>query len=175
MNIFALDEDPKAAAQMACDKHVVKMPTESCQLLATCFPLERLAEPDVPRTQKGNVRKHFNPKHPSSIWARATTGNLLWLCDYLHCLFEEKYFRYPDGGRMFNHDFFDWAIKNLHDTVNTAGKLQKFSLAINADCECRKQPEFDEFDPVNCYRLYYIHDKPFAEWNKTRPKPNWMK
>ena len=31
MNIFILDEQPEIAAQMMCDKHVVKMIVESCQ------------------------------------------------------------------------------------------------------------------------------------------------
>lgn len=35
MNIFVLDEQPEIAAQMMCDKHVVKMIVESCQLLST--------------------------------------------------------------------------------------------------------------------------------------------
>ena len=35
MNIFVLDNDPKIAAQMMCDKHVVKMIVESCQLMST--------------------------------------------------------------------------------------------------------------------------------------------
>ena len=35
MNIFILDEDPKVAARMQCDKHVVKMIVESAQMLCT--------------------------------------------------------------------------------------------------------------------------------------------
>ena len=35
MNIFYLDRDPKIAAQLACDKHVVKMILESAQMLCT--------------------------------------------------------------------------------------------------------------------------------------------
>ena len=35
MNIFVLDEDPQVAAQMMCDKHVVKMIVESAQMLST--------------------------------------------------------------------------------------------------------------------------------------------
>ena len=35
MNIFYLDRDPKIAAQMMCDKHVVKMILESAQILST--------------------------------------------------------------------------------------------------------------------------------------------
>ena len=35
MNIFYLDKDPVVAAQMSCDKHVVKMILESAQMLCT--------------------------------------------------------------------------------------------------------------------------------------------
>jgi len=35
MNIFALSKDPVESAQQMIDKHVVKMPTESCQMLHT--------------------------------------------------------------------------------------------------------------------------------------------
>ena len=35
MNIFALSKDPREAAQQMIDKHIVKMPTESCQMLHT--------------------------------------------------------------------------------------------------------------------------------------------
>ena len=40
MNIFCLHEDPKIAAQMSCDKHVVKMILESAQLLSTCHRVQ---------------------------------------------------------------------------------------------------------------------------------------
>ena len=35
MNIFYLDRDPEIAAQMICDKHVVKMILESAQMLSS--------------------------------------------------------------------------------------------------------------------------------------------
>ena len=35
MNIFVLDRDPYIAAQMHCDKHVIKMICEYAQLLST--------------------------------------------------------------------------------------------------------------------------------------------
>ena len=35
MNIFILDTDPIVAAQLQCDKHVVKMIVESAQMLST--------------------------------------------------------------------------------------------------------------------------------------------
>ena len=35
MNIFILDEDPTECAKLMINKHVVKMPTESMQMLST--------------------------------------------------------------------------------------------------------------------------------------------
>ena len=35
MNIFYLDRDPVVAAQMMCDKHVIKMILESDQMLCS--------------------------------------------------------------------------------------------------------------------------------------------
>ena len=40
MNIFYLHKDPKVAAEMSCDKHVVKMILESAQLLSTCHRVQ---------------------------------------------------------------------------------------------------------------------------------------
>ena len=35
MNIFVLDRDPVKAAQMMCDKHIVKMIIESFQMFSS--------------------------------------------------------------------------------------------------------------------------------------------
>jgi hypothetical protein len=43
MNIFFLDTDPEAAAVMQCDKHIVKMPLETAQML--CAVYHRYGEP----------------------------------------------------------------------------------------------------------------------------------
>ena len=37
MNIFVTDPDPNVSAQVLPDKHVVKMPLETCQMLAVVF------------------------------------------------------------------------------------------------------------------------------------------
>ena len=39
MNLFILHDDPTVAAQMQCDKHVVKMIIESAQMLSTAHRL----------------------------------------------------------------------------------------------------------------------------------------
>ena len=44
MNIFRLHDDPYIAAQMHCDKHVVKMILETAQMLSTAW---RMTENDT--------------------------------------------------------------------------------------------------------------------------------
>ena len=48
MNIFVLDENPRIAADYACDKHSVKMPLETAQMLCTA-----LVQHGVKNTQHG--------------------------------------------------------------------------------------------------------------------------
>lgn len=159
---------------MQCDKHVTKMCVEYSQLLATCFPLSRLAQPDCPRTQTGNPRKHFNPKHPSSIWTRQSTGNLDWLILHAEALFDEFEFRFQK--RHFCRDFLDWVIENVDDADVPEGEQTDFSIAISDDSLCRQHISFEKACPVGKYRLYYLHDKKaFATWQKGRAQPNWYK
>ena len=37
MNIFVLDKSPIISAQMQCDKHIVKMPLETAQMLCSVW------------------------------------------------------------------------------------------------------------------------------------------
>ena len=82
MNIFYLHDDPKIAAEMSCDKHVVKMILESAQLLSTCHRVQDGTE-YYDKTKNGRKIKrwrHPNPNmeailykagwlnHPSTKW-----------------------------------------------------------------------------------------------------------
>ena len=53
MNIFVLDRNPVIAAQMQCDKHIVKMIVESGQMLSTAH---RMLDAEVTRgpSKSGN-------------------------------------------------------------------------------------------------------------------------
>ena len=172
MNIFCLNDNPVTAAVEMCDKHVSKMCVEYAQLLATCFTLDRLAEPDCPRTQTGNPRKHFNPKHPSSLWTRETLSNMFWLIDHATALLSEFEHRY--GKQHFCGGFIAWAADNIADCVVPDGDQTEFSIAINDEQQCRQDPRFESASVVDKYRLYYAHDKrDFAKWDKGRPAPSW--
>ena len=61
MNIFILDESPIISAQMQCDKHIVKMPLETAQML--CSVWHRYGQADrVPY-------KEAHRNHPCTLWA----------------------------------------------------------------------------------------------------------
>lgn len=75
MNIFYLDSDPREAARMQCDQHVIKMILETAQLLSTAH-----AELDG----ESPAYKPTHKNHPSAVWVRKQRGHYEWA--YLHML-----------------------------------------------------------------------------------------
>ena len=82
MNIFATDPSPYLSAQSLPDKHVVKMPLETCQMLSIVCShkwghgygeLHR-ANGEPYKTYKGAFSSH-----PCTIWANESLTNTWWL------------------------------------------------------------------------------------------------
>ena len=84
MNVFVLDADPIEAARAQCDRHVVKMPLETAQMLCTIARLEGVEVPYRPTHQN----------HPCTRWARESQQNAEWLVRHGLALCEEYRFRY---------------------------------------------------------------------------------
>ena len=167
MNIFCIDKDPIQSAKWLCDQHCNKMVLESAQMVANCFPLEVLE--DAPKTQKGTSRKYSYWKHPCSIWARKTMGNLSWLL--LHSLEMEEERKDRGYKPHFSANFLKWALINMVRSSNDSSSEQTdFAIAISNDMKCRQVYGFDNLDAVSKYRLYYKYDKPFATWKQNKPK-----
>jgi hypothetical protein len=82
MNIFYLDKNPVIAAQMMCDKHVVKMILESAQMLSTAV---RVQSGDETANELG-LYKMAHKNHPSTIWARTSYFNFIWLYKHMIAL-----------------------------------------------------------------------------------------
>ena len=80
MNIFVLDLDPKKAAIQQIDKHVVKMPLETAQMLCTALGRHGL---------EGTPYKQAYKKHPCTIWAGDNRNNFQWLVKHGIALSEE--------------------------------------------------------------------------------------
>jgi len=177
MNIFKLHEDYRKAAQLQCDKHVVKMDTEYAQLLSTAH---RVLDGDEYYDKTSNGRRikrwlHPNPvmeqelykashiNHPSNIWARETLSNYLWL----YGLWEESCKEYTHRyGKVHG------AWQKLSEHVKTPpvnipdGPLTPLPQAMPDDVKCK--------DSVEAYRNYYKKYKSaFAKWTN-RPTPSFM-
>ena len=90
MNIFYLDRDPVIAAQMMCDKHVVKMILESAQMLSTAH---RVLDGDEYANKMG-LYKMAHKNHPSTIWVRSSERIIEWLWEHYVALMDEYTYRY---------------------------------------------------------------------------------
>ena len=86
MNIFVLDDNPWNAAQMVCNRHAVKMPLESAQMLCTAHHHYDIFT-DVPYK-----KAHYN--HPSTIWVRQNKNHYRWLYNHMIGLGQEYEDRY---------------------------------------------------------------------------------
>ncbi len=85
MNIFYISTNPVRAAQMQCNKHVVKMILESAQMLCTAH--HEFGNHDVPY-------KVAHRNHPSTIWARSGLKQYNWLYRHFAALSDEYTERY---------------------------------------------------------------------------------
>ena len=96
MNIFVTDPDPIQSALNLPDKHIVKMPLETCQMLAIIYSdwyygvgqLHKLDGTPY-RTAHGAFRNH-----PCTQWAAANQYNLAWLIRHGQALCAEYTARY---------------------------------------------------------------------------------
>lgn len=153
MNIFVLHKHPTIAAQMACDKHVVKMIVETAQMLSAV------------RIQNGKPApyKLTHEHHPCTIWAGKSLINYAWLWNYGRALCEEYTYRY--GKKHACHRMFQSGpLRHPPDLPNLG--LTPFAQAM--------PEEYRDDDPVIAYRKYYIGDKArFATW-KERAEPLWF-
>jgi hypothetical protein len=162
MNIFHLSDCPTQSAKWQVDRHAVKMGLEQTQMFCTAFWLQNIDAP---------YKCISNPTHRSAVWMRKSKENLLWFIEHSYTTFQEYTARYSK--RHKSQDVLDWCVANMDKlSFNTTG-LTEFAVAIKEDKICRTLPEFDENNPVNCYRLYYIHDKKHIhQWKQN--KPDWI-
>ena len=158
MNIFYLDRDPVIAAQMMCDKHVVKMILESEQLLSTAH---RVLDGDVYADSVG-LYKTAHKNHPSTIWTRASVHNYMWLYNHMISLMQEYTCRYG------KHHASERLVAPLRKTPTTIPVVDFSDPPQCMPDYCKTE------DTVSAYRYYYINEKAsFAKW-KNAKIPEWF-
>ena len=167
MNIFVTDPCPIQSARNLPDKHIVKMPLETCQMLAIIYSdwyygVGKLYKKDgTPyATKRGAFRSH-----PCTIWAAANQYNLAWLILHGIALCDEYYQRYGKVHTCYDvicqaqhiyHDCFD------DDLNDAAAKVTDFTRAM---------PEYIKYNTrintIEAYK-YYLNTKPWLAHNYLR-------
>jgi len=162
MNIFVLDQDPRIAAQMHCDKHVPKMIIEHAQMMTAAYystlGISRKKEiPDQqftvnemfagwPRKNADGSEWHYaisHVNHPCTIWTRTSIENFNWLLDCTEELCFEFTRRW--GGKHSIEKIVDWMRQNPPKL--TSSEQTPFAMAM-PDC-------YRTNNPVESYRRYY--------------------
>jgi len=186
MNIFALSRSPAESAQQMIDKHIVKMPTETCQMLHTnILYMEYVSiwgsEPqlkDLKAFHKNTGSKLMKPamlNHPSTIWARQSLANFDWLLMHGVGLCSEYTHRYEkEHGtqkRIVDCGLYRELIVNHNYPL---GELTPVSIAMFDKYRIPNDMEVHNWDYViRSYRHYYLEGKwRFAAWRKNR-RPEW--
>tara|TARA_R110002012_G_scaffold3177_6_gene14857 strand:- start:2592 stop:3245 length:654 start_codon:yes stop_codon:yes gene_type:complete len=185
MNIFALSKCPEESAKQMIDKHVIKMPTETCQMLHTNILYmqyvhvhgkePKLKDLKVFHKEIGsNLMKPAMLNHPSTIWARQSIANFHWLYQHGMALCEEYTYRYNKvhasqdriiiGMRQREGINYSFPVTGL--TPVTIAMFDKFRIPNTYDKHCWKFV-------IDSYRHYYLEGKwKMAEWKEDR-QPKW--
>lgn len=165
MNIFAVDEDPIVAARMLPDKLVVKMPTESAQMLCPwAFNTHGVL---ISKPDGGHYGTKGYAHHPCTKWQYEDPANVAWLLLHafgLCAAYTERYGK--------NHGILP-ALFQLAQLYEEKHGLPSehfkhhtpFALAMPAQFK-------NEDDRVGSYRRYVNETKGYAVWRYCEP-PTW--
>ena len=177
MNVFVTTPCPNESAEVLPDKHIVKMPLETCQMLAVVYSKwyfnwgnELLPKKDgTPyNTEKGAFRGH-----PCTIWAAESLVNTAWLIQHGMALLEEHTKRYGK-------------VHSCQTAMNAAEEVFEKKTGKTLLCHkevkgfARAMPEEWKFDnTIDTFTAYkrYIASKPWVKDNYLRipnRKPEWV-
>ena len=174
MNIFAVHEDPQIAGASLPDKLVVKMPTESIQLLTpwvfNTFDI-KIEKPD----SSGHLnlleseKLYYGTKgfahHPCAKWLYESPSNVHWLLEHAYGMAQEYFERY----------------NKYHGTLHGLSQIRtvvyrNFSRACSKDHTPFVQAMPEQYknpaDPIQAYRDYLLGEKGYAEW-RHGGTPTW--
>jgi len=183
MNIFALSKDPVESATQMLDKHVVKMPTETCQMLHTngLFNeyVERYGkEPSLRQLKNYHeetesiLMKPAMLNHPSTIWARQNIHNTKWLFEHGVALCFEFEFRYGKKHGSYERILQTPMEYSADSTLATPVSIAMFDVYRIPNSYGKHCWEY----VIDSYRHYYLEGKwKFAEWRKNRMPKWWPK
>ena len=167
MNIFVTDPCPIQSARNLPDKHIVKMPLETCQMLSIIYSdwyygVGKLYKSDgTPyRTAHGAFRNH-----PCTQWAAANQYNLAWLIQHGFALCDEYYMRYNKVHTCL--DVIHQAIR-IYNACFDQSVSQSYSKVVDFT---RAMPEYLKYDTnITTIQAYidYLNTKQWLSTNYLR-------
>ena len=182
MNLFILDSDPVKAAQLQCDKHVVKMIVESAQMLSTAHRMLDGVLKRAPSKSGKTMSKHWtlpddrddvlykavHMAHPCTVWTMKSNNNYTWHWVHFAALCDEYTYRYKKVHAT--DKLLREKLKSLPRNIDV-GYLTQKPLAMKSNPECM----FPD-DPVKSYRMFYQtkQDRFKMVWTG-REVPEWFK
>ena len=167
MNIFVTNRCPIQSARNLPDKHIVKMPLETCQMLAIIYSdwyygVGKLYKLDgTPyRTQHGAFRNH-----PCTQWAAANQYNLAWLIQHGFALCDEYYMRYNKVHTCL--DVIHQAIR-IYNACFDQSVSQAYLKVADFTRAMPESIKFDTtIDTITAYKQY-LNTKPWLATNYLR-------
>ena len=167
MNIFVTHPSPIQSARNLPDKHIVKMPLETCQMLAIIYSdwyhgLGKLYKKDG--TPYATARGAFR-NHPCTQWAAKNPYNLAWLIRHGYALCHEYNLRY---GKV--HTCLD-VIEQAERIYHSWCKEPLSYASQQVRSFTRAMPEYLKYDQtINTIEAYkrYLNTKPWLATNYLR-------
>lgn len=159
MNIFYVDRNPRQAARMLCDKHVVKMVLETAQILSTALRMHGADDAEL--------YKPTHQNHPCVKWAADARPNFVWLFLHGMALCDEYTHRYGKKHKS------EAVILRCGRGEYVDGLPYKGAMRDPPQC----MPDvYTGDDAVQAYRAYYLFEKAhIAKWDRGRNPPTWWK
>jgi hypothetical protein len=163
MNIFAVNNNPQLAAHDLPDKLIVKMPTESVQLLTPwAFNAHNVYIQKPDGTNYG-IKGYAH--HPCAKWLYESPANVVWLLHHAFEMTEEYTRRYgKEHGTRYALDQLDELVLEYYPRVSWGAHTE----FVQAMPEEFKIPG----DATQAYRNYINGYKGYAVWNYSE-KPDW--
>ena len=202
MNIFYLDRNPKQAAEWMIDKHIVKMPTESAQMLSTAHRYLDGEPKNFEFTDESGKTKSKKmlllPDETLTVKEVKFDGLTKLRPGYVHprgfALYAVAHLNHPStkwstSGRLQYMWHLELTKAMLIEYTRRYGKrhgvetiMDLLSVAPNniSDIEWTEPTlampdEYKSNDHIQAYRNFYVGEKySFASWKNTQT-PNWFK
>lgn len=198
MNIFFLDGDPELAARYHCNKHVVKMVTETAQLLSTAHRLLDGTPTLVEWTQvDGRTRRRKMHLLPGEHWQLTEVRQKIkptYACgDGPGRVMAETHVNHPQavwvrsGTAAYEWTFelftallaeYTRRYKRVHATARLLTPLSRYPTNLPGglwtDPPLTMPDEYKRLDTVASYRAFYLGEKTrFAKWPEGET-PTWF-